>query len=307
MFWPKLKFRSLVPKLPKQKGQKPYIMPTFYGLGFLFLIVDIFALSYYRSNAPFHTVGLTLIVFGMVAMIQTNSNLQNIALSVDRCELGEAGSKSNVLISLRNLTLIPSHNLNIQADKPFALKTPLSIDEVLQRTPLTLSIHCPKRGVYKLGRIKVFSRGVYGLFYTWRWQDTDSELIVYPRPRGSMPLPQGSEGAHRRNLNSEDFVGHRPFANGDSLKHIDWKAYARGSELLIKDYADQAMEALELNWNDTRGESEERLEQLAAWVIQMSSLQRPFSLNLPDILVDKGTGEAHDRAALRALAAYKEA
>lgn len=307
MFWPKLKFRKLLPKLPTQKGQKPYIVPSFYGLGFLFLIVDIFALSYYRSNAPFHTVGLTLIVFGLVAMIQTNSNLQNIALTVDRCELGEAGSKSEVKIQLRNTTPIPSYNLHVQVDKPFALKTPLIALEIHQQTPLTLAIYCPERGVYKLGRIQIYSRGVYGLFYTWRWQDVESELIVYPKARGSLPLPQGSQGAHKRSLSSDDFVGHRPFVNGDSLKHIDWKAYARGSELLIKDYADQSMEALELKWEDTRGDSEQRLEQLAAWVIQMSSLQRPFSLHLPDARVDIGLGEAHDRAALKALAAYKEA
>lgn len=296
-----------MPQLPKPKGNKPYIMPTAYGIGFIFLIVDIFALGYYRNNAPFHTVGLTLIVFGLVSMIQTNSNLQNIQLSVDRCDIGSAGGSSEIQISLRNPTRIPSHNLHIQVDRPFALKTPLTVEEIASQAPFTLPIHCPKRGIYALGRIKIYSRGVYGLFYTWRWQEVDTELIVYPTPRGSLPLPHGHEGAHRRSLNSEDFVGHRPFVNGDSLKHIDWKAYARGSELLVKDYADQAMEALELKWEDARGDSEERLEQLSAWVLQMTALQRPFSLHLPHAQVAKGMGDAHDRAALRALAAYKEA
>ncbi len=306
MFFPKLKSLKFAPKLPRLKGTKPYILPTGYGLAFLFLIVDVFTLGYSRSSAPFHTVGLTLIVFGLVSMIQTNSNLQNIVIAVDRCDLGEAGSKTEIQISLRNTTLIPSYNLSVQVDRQFALKTQLDIDELVFHTHFPLSVLCPTRGIYPLGRIKIFSRGVYGLFYTWRWQSTDSELVVYPSPRGTLPLPGGSEGAARRSLNNEDFVGHKPFIAGDSLKHIDWKAYARGSDLLVKNYADQAMEALELKWEHTAGDIEARLEQLSAWVILMSSTQRPFSLHLPDLTIAKGMGEDHDRSALRALAAFKE-
>jgi uncharacterized protein (DUF58 family) len=307
MFFQKSKFLKYRPRLPKQKGNKPYIVPTVYGFGFLFLVVDIFALGYYRDNGPYHIVGMTLIIFGLVSMIHTNSNLQNIDISVDRCDLGQAGSKSEIQISLRNTNVVPSHNIEVQVDKPFALKTALHVPELDKHSPFNLSIHCPKRGVYPLGRIKIYSRGVFGLFYTWRWKDIESELVVYPAPKGTLPLPMGSEGASKRSANSEDFVGHRPFRAGDSLRHIDWKAYARGADLLVKDYADQAMEALELRWEDTAGESEARLEQLSAWIIQMSNLQRPFSLHLPSDEISKGFGEAHDRAALRALALYKEA
>jgi len=307
MFFQKPGFLNFQLKLPKLKGTKPYIMPTGYGVAFLFLIVDIFALGYARATAPFHTVGLTLIIFGLMAMIQTNSNLQNIIIDVDRCDLGEAGAKTEIQLSLRNTALIPSYNIQVQVDKPFALNQTLNVPELTFPLHLPLSVQCPKRGVYPLGRIKIFSRGVYGLFYTWRWQDIDNELIVYPAPRGTLPLPGGSEGAAKRSLNSEDFAGHKPFVPGDSLKHIDWKAYARGSELLVKDYADQAMEALEIRWEDTNGATETRLEQLCAWVILMSSTQRPYSLHLPGDVIARGIGVQHDRLALRALAAFKEA
>ncbi|MBC7661272.1 MAG: DUF58 domain-containing protein [Chitinophagaceae bacterium] len=303
MFFQKSKSRR---QLPKLKRTKPYIVPTIYGVAFLCMIVNIFALGYFRSNGPYHTVGLTLIVFGLVAMIQTNSNLENIDITVDRSELGEAGSSSSIQLSLRSRSPVPSYNLLVQTDKLFALEQPLELNELNGHAPVQLNIKCPARGVYPLRRIKVFSRGVYGLFYTWRWQDTDVELVVYPAPRGTQALPEGTEGAAKKSAQSEDFIGHKRYVVGDSLKHIDWKAYARGSELLLKDFADQALEALDLRWEDTRGETEARLEQLSAWIIMMSNLQRPYSLHLPHTMLPRGLGETQNRLALRALAAHKE-
>ncbi|RZA10196.1 MAG: hypothetical protein EOP10_35180, partial [Proteobacteria bacterium] len=180
MFFPKLKS----PKLPKLKGTKPYIMPTLYGVAYLFMIVFIFAVGYYRANGPFHTVGLTLIIFGLVAMIQTNSNLQEVDIKVDRCDLGSAGSTTELFLSLRNTASTPSYNLLVQVDKPFATKDPLLVTELNAYTPFRLAIICPKRGVFPLERIKVYSRGIYGLFYTWRWQNVTAELIVHPRAVG---------------------------------------------------------------------------------------------------------------------------
>ena len=94
-------------------------MPTLYGVVFLFLIVDIFAMGYYRDNPPFHTVGLTLILFGLVAMIHTNSNLQELDLSVERCEPGPAPEGQ------------ACYNLEVQLDKPFALKSPATVPELV--------------------------------------------------------------------------------------------------------------------------------------------------------------------------------
>jgi uncharacterized protein (DUF58 family) len=314
MFSLKSRLRKLI---PQTRSGKPYILPTIYGIGFLFLIVDIFALGYYRDNAPYHTVGLTLIVFGLVAMIHTNTNIQNVRVLVDKCEPMASGDGSQLRFSVRCLGSAPSHNLWVELGKgsAFAFER-ASLPEVAMGKDETgsLTLRCERRGIYRIDRIKVLSRGVYGLFQAWSWHEANVELIVYPKPRGSSPLPPRSDAETKtleslsssRAVRGEDFQGHRPYTEGEALWHVDWKAYARGQEMLIKDYAGEGAEALDLHWDDTRGSTEERLEQLSAWIVGMVRAQRPFSLHLPNFDLPRGSGTRHEEKAYYALAAFEE-
>ncbi|MES2744424.1 MAG: DUF58 domain-containing protein [Bdellovibrionota bacterium] len=312
MFSLKSKFRKF---LPLEKSGKPYILPTLYGIGFLFLIVDIFALGYYRDNAPYHTVGLTLIVFGLVAMIHTNANIQNIAIELLDCEPMAAGESSEIRFTVQGTGTAPVHNLWIElpngapysADRATFLEVSSAIDG-------SLTVHCSKRGVYSIDKIKLISRGVYGLFQAWSWHAAKTNLIVYPKPRGNNPLPTGTESQAKKlegatltkTLSGDDFQGHKPYILGDSLQHVDWKAYARGQDMLIKDYSGEGSEALDLHWDDTRGTTEERLEQLSAWIVLMNRAQRPYSLHLPTLSLSRGSGARHDAEAYYALATFEE-
>ncbi|RZA22498.1 MAG: DUF58 domain-containing protein [Proteobacteria bacterium] len=312
MFSLKSKFRKF---LPLEKSGKPYILPTFYGIGFLFLIVDIFALGYYRDNAPYHTVGLTLIVFGLVAMIHTNANIQSLEVTLLDCEPMAAGDSSEIRLTVRCTGPTPAHNLWIELPQsaPYSAER-VTLLEVTSETDGSLSVHCDKRGVYSIDKIKVLSRGVYGLFQAWSWHTVKTKLIVYPQPRGNNPLPTGTETqakklegeALTKTVSGDDFQGHKPYRVGDSLQHVDWKAYARGQDMLIKDYSGEGSEALDLHWDDTRGSTEERLEQLSAWIVLMNRAQRPYSLHLPNLSLSRGSGLRHDEEAYYALAAFEE-
>ena len=136
MFSLKSRFRKL---LPTEKNGRPYILPTLYGIGFLFLIVNIFALGYYRDNAPYHTVGLTLIVFGLVAMIHTNTNIQNVIARVEKCVPRAAGDSIEIHFVLRSEGRGPSHNLIIELDRTFVSER-AAISEVLEEARGTLAV-----------------------------------------------------------------------------------------------------------------------------------------------------------------------
>ncbi len=310
MSFKKLKF----PKLPfTERDGKPYILPTLYGIGYLFLIVNIFALGYYRDNAPYHTVGLTLIVFGVVAMIHTNANIQNIKVKVDHCEPSEAGDIGEVHLLVQCLGSAPSHNLIIELDKNFQADQAM-LKEVSYETKSRISVRSNKRGIYPVARVKVASKGLYGLFRAWSWHHTEKHIVVYPNSKGNHPLPSGMTAntakelseISRKGREGEDFQGHRPFTQGESLQHVDWKAYARGQDLLIKEYSGQGSEPLDLNWQDTNGDTEERLEQLSSWIAQMNRSQREYSLHIPGTDLSRASGTAQDEAAYFALAAYEE-
>jgi uncharacterized protein (DUF58 family) len=286
---------------------RPGILPTVYGFAFFTLIVDVFALGFFRNSGPYHTVGLTLIVLGMVAMIQTNSNMDSVTADVIQSEPGEEGGTARVLIVLRNGQLPARYNISLATLKKFKpLNTPW-VQELKTSMTVPLDIECPVRGVYALQRIKVQSRGYYGLFSAWKWIFTDAKLIVYPKPEGQQPLPAADEGERFRYLTGEDFVGHRLYQPGASLKQVDWKAYARGQPLLLKEFGSRGDGALHLRYQDVLvADTEERLRQLSAWVFACASQNRPFSLELPQSTLPEGSGREQLRAALFRLASFEE-
>jgi uncharacterized protein (DUF58 family) len=286
---------------------RPGILPTVYGFAFFTLIVDVFALGFFRNSGPYHTVGLTLIVLGMVAMIQTNSNMDSVTADVIQSEPGEEGGTARVLVVLRNGQLPARYNISLATLKKFKLLNMPSVQELKTSMTVPLDIECPVRGVYALQRIKVQSRGYYGLFSAWKWIFTDAKVIVYPKPEGQQPLPAADEGERFRYLTGEDFVGHRLYQPGASLKQVDWKAYARGQPLLLKEFGSRGDGALHLRYQDVLvADTEARLRQLSAWVFACASQNRPFSLELPQFTLPEGSGREQLRAALFRLASFEE-
>lgn len=285
---------------------RPGILPTVYGFAFFTLIVDVFALGFFRNSGPYHTVGLTLIVLGMVAMIQTNSNMDSVTAEVIQSEPGEEGGAAKVLVVLRNGQLPARYNISLQTLKKFKLLNMPFIQELKTSATLPLEIQCPVRGVYRLQRIKVQSRGYYGLFSAWKWIHTDAKLIVYPKPEGQQPLPAADEGERFHYLTGEDFAEHRLYQPGASLKQVDWKAYARGQPLLLKEFGSRGDGALHLRYQDVLVEDiEARLRQLSAWVFACASQNRSYSLELPNSTLPEGSGREQLRAALSLLASFE--
>jgi uncharacterized protein (DUF58 family) len=286
---------------------RPGILPTVYGFAFFTLIVDVFALGFFRNSGPYHTVGLTLIVLGMVAMIQTNSNMDNVTAEVIQSEPGEETGTACVTVVVRNAQLPARFNISLQTLKKFKLLNTAFIQELKTSGSVRLEIQCPRRGVYPLQRIKVQSQGYYGLFSAWKWIFTNAKLIVYPKPEGQQPLPAADEGERFRYLTGEDFVGHRLYQPGASLKQVDWKAYARGQPLLLKEFGSRGDGALHLRYQDVLvKETEARLRQLSSWIFACASQNRPYSLELPNVTLPEGSGPEQLRAALFQLARFEE-
>ena len=115
--------------------------------------------------------------------------------------------------------------------------------------------------------------------------------------------------AHREGMRTEgdDFGGVRAWHPGESQRHIDWKAAARGQPLLIKQWAGDTDEVAAFEWDSLSGADEEaRLRQIARWVVTAESLGLSYSLRLPQTVLPASRGEAHYHQCLRALAAWPE-
>jgi uncharacterized protein (DUF58 family) len=101
----------------------------------------------------------------------------------------------------------------------------------------------------------------------------------------------------------EDFRGLRAWQQGESYRQVDWKSAARSEgPLQIKDYAGGGSGVTWLAWGATSGGDEQRLSQLAKWVIEAHQAGLCYGLRLPGSELAPSTGVRHQHDCLRALA-----
>jgi len=95
----------------------------------------------------------------------------------------------------------------------------------------------------------------------------------------------------------------------DSPRHVAWKAVARGSEMLTKQFAGRADARLWVDWEllNPSLDSERRISRLTGWVLDAEAQGLSYGLRLPGLEIAPGHGDVHCSACLKALALYQPA
>ena len=86
-----------------------------------------------------------------------------------------------------------------------------------------------KPGVYRKVKIRLESTFPLMLFQTWRYFHLKTEIIVHPIAKRMEVI---TENDKRGPVHDIEF---RRFVPGDKLNKVDWKIYAKKSELIVKD------------------------------------------------------------------------
>lgn len=242
-----------------------------------------------------------LLAILFVAIHQTFANLSGLTLRFVAAEPVQAGDVAHCLIELESSTA----RQQLELAFPGETATRASVTGgAPNRVPVPIRTH--RRGRFQAGRFRLQSRYPLGLIRCWTWLDLGAVILVYPRPLASTehPLSAGTAEAQGAAVQGvEDFFSLRPYVPGDALSGIAWKPYAAGRGLLVReqvDYRDAEP------WLDYRAlpdaDPEIRLAKLCARALELAAIDRPFGLRLPHELVEPGTGDAHLRRVLRALA-----
>ncbi len=100
-----------------------------------------------------------------------------------------------------------------------------------------------RRGVFRLGPMRLASGDPFGLFFFRRDIPRYTSVIVYPHiaPLPHFPLPEGrlagGETAYRRTHQvTTNVAGVREYMPGDSLNRIHWRTTARARRLMSKEF-----------------------------------------------------------------------
>jgi uncharacterized protein (DUF58 family) len=272
--------------------------------GAMLAVMLIAGLNYANSTALFLT--FLLAGFALVSMHQCHRNLLRASFVTASAPPMFAGTKGVLFVTLGNDARFVRYGIEVSVLDGARGNLDIPVNgQARASVPLPES----KRGVLRIDRLNITTSYPYNLFQAWTWVHLPLEVLVYPRPHGSAPMP--TESGHKSGTRAMALAGAdewrslRPFRDGDSPRQVAWTAYARGSPLLVKEYSALGADLRMFDFGQLRQlDTEARLEQLARWIVDADSRGERYGLALPDRFVEPDSGPQHRHECLEALARY---
>ena len=295
-----------------------FILPTRVGFLFALMLVVMLVSSMNYNNNMGYMLTFLLSSIAIVSTLHTQRNLLGLRVTVGRVKPVFAEETAQFELWLDNRGQDARYNLiwqsrfsqrmglNCQINPELTIDIPAE-----QQINLVIPILSTVRGRLSLGTITVYSCFPIGLFYAWAPIHLDISAIVYPKPVGRKQLPrdktpQSREGEYSCEGRGEDFIGYRDYQLGDSPRHIDWKAVARGQDWLIKQFGGINATLLWLSWDEVSllNDVEASLSQLCLWILIADSQKIQYGLKMPHCTIEPNNGQQHREHCLQTLASY---
>ena len=304
--------------LPRRK--RVYIFMTRFGFiyGVNMLVMLVGAINY--SNSLAYALTFFLGSLFLVSMLHTYSSLRGLVISGLPPGPVFAGQEARFPLRFDNRVgkLRPAILLQARSGskKGIFRKTVYEGATVVDVSAESIQsfdfpMQAKKRGLLKPGRIKISSTWPLGLFEAWSYLEIEQACIVYPAPGGTQQLPPATlldeeEALSGKGIGTEDFIGFRQYQEGDSMRAVDWKAYARERGLVSKRFSGRGTKKVLLSLASSSGNNlESSLSQLCRWVLVAEQQELRYSLDLPGSEAPApGNGDDHCRQCLEMLASY---
>jgi uncharacterized protein (DUF58 family) len=285
-----------------------FILPSRSGLLFAFVLLLMLTGSINYTLSLGFILTFLLASLAIIAMLHTFRNLAGLRITAARTPPVFAGDFAHFRICINNPAAMVRYSVALTRDK-----RDVAIVDVPAESAViaTAAVAAPRRGRLKPGRLTLFTRFPVGLFYAWSYIDLETHCMVYPRPAApGLPLPPLTSAARDGSglaQGNDDFAGLRQYHPGDSPRHIAWKAAARGQGLLTKQFIGRGAGELRFTLDSPPRELglEDKLSQLARWVLDAHAAGLAYALDVPRASVPAGTDEAHRDRCLEALALFE--
>jgi uncharacterized protein (DUF58 family) len=189
-----------------------------------------------------------------------------------------------------------------------------------------------RRGRYEITGFRIATKFPAGFFKKWRRIDANGEIVVYPSPQTiddfyqGLPMIVGQIQSNARG-SGDELYAIRQYQLSDQMRHIDWKATAKSSKLMVRENTREDERRLTIVFDSLHrmpkslsSESDESLEQkiteqfeerFERAIIHAASLVNHFILEQADVElitpdeernVGSGSGNEHLHKILRSLA-----
>jgi len=284
------------------------VLPNRNSLGLFAVLIAMWYAGAGQNNGAAYLLCFTVAGIAAVSAVHAWANLRGITLRAGMIAPVFAGE--TLLLPLHANAKAGRRHTAIVAHVPGNEGVTI-FEEISGEHPVRGELYVKerKRGHFESLTVRVHSLYPLGFFTARQTFELYQTHFVYPRPFGDLPLPAAFDPASERNAGArtegDDFAGVREWQPGESMRHVDWKAVARGQPVMIKQWSGVAGDLLVLEWEALPHLGlEEKLCQLAQWAITAEKAGATYDLRLPGFEIDPGRGESHFHACMRALASY---
>lgn len=195
----------------------------------------------YMAAGIIAAVGVIGALWPWISMLGIRGEL---SWSPSRCEEGET---IDTTLTIANHWPWPAWGLVVQADDAIseqidAPEQPISLSKVPAWTQSRFRWFCqPKaRGIYPKHQVRLTTAFPFGIWSNSRLLRVGEPLIVWPRsvrltdvPENSGTQHLGIGGVSQRVGDDGDWMGVRPYREGDSLRQVHWAQTARRDTLVV--------------------------------------------------------------------------
>ncbi|PID66475.1 MAG: hypothetical protein CR975_02705 [Gammaproteobacteria bacterium] len=288
--------------------RKAYVWPTQKGLYYVIVLVAMFLWSVNYALSLGYALTFLTAVIALVAAVLTVNNLISIRLSAGAQPSFFAKEPAFFYLHLHNNKQDVAVRITARRNGLSSLPVTLSTG---QGGVLKIPLDDTSRGRKSLDYCRLSSDYPVGIFRSWTWVFIPTTLLIYPQPKGDLPLPflpqhQGIEEGQVDLHGAEDFNDLKSYQTGDNIRHIVWRKALLG-DVRVKTFQDLAGQQCVLDFNDESLrylDVEDKLSQLCRWVLLAEKQGTKYALRLPSWRTDFAIGAAHQARCLEALACY---
>ena len=276
--------------------------PTASGIFWLVAVIALLATAINYGNNLIFALAFILLAVWLQAAWQCRRNLAGLFWQASPCAPVFAGDPLRVEGRVGQSGGRPRHAVALCNEERQGPPATIAADA---QTLLAIDLPTARRGLFQVDDLALVSRHPLGLWQRRRALPAECG-VVYPQPRGEAKWPASSPRPAHRLAATDDFQGLRAYAPGDSPRRINWRAYGRHEELQVNEFdGGQGGQVRWFDWASCPGGDEDRLAQLASWVIAAEHDGSEYGLRLPSESLAPARGRAQRERCLRTLALFE--
>lgn len=287
------------------------LWPTRYCLVLAPILLAMMLAAINYDNNLVYFILFLLASLTLVSLTYTYRNLARVQVMMGNIWPVFAGGGLRFTLQLSNRSREPAYTIRLACPAPSDVAGPILVESLPAGAQRIVEFVTPvyRRGRHRLEEVVLSSLFPLGVIRASMRVPLNLEYLVYPRPHGGRAWPETEPDFRTQDdgqlRGGDDFYGVRPYLPGESQRHVDWKAVARGRPLMVKEFLGGGTGRLWFSWSDLPGlHDEQRLSQMAEWIVRADEVGGCYGMRLPGLEIAPSSGPRHYHRCLRALALY---